>query len=120
MVINLVQFNFLNIHIAIMIQYDCYFFIFFAFIKNLIKNQPNLGGAFVCKQVRVVRGVQPRLRVQLGVEYDGDDGDDDDDDGDGDDGDGEDGEDGDGGDGDDVDDDEDCDDGDDHDDGFPT
>ena len=73
----------------------------------MIKNQPNLGGAFVCKQVRVVRGVQPRLRVQLGVEYDGDDGDGD-------------GEDGDGKDDDDVDDDEDCDDGDDHDDGFST
>ena len=90
-----------------MIKYDCYFFTYFAFIKNLIKNQPNLGGAFVCKQVRVVRGVQPRLRVQLGVEYDGDDGD------------GEDGEDGDGEDGDGKDDD-DVDDGDDHDDGFPT
>ena len=109
-VINLVQFNFLNLHIAIMIQYDCYFFIFFAFIKNLIKNQPNLGGAFVCKQVRVVRGVQPRLRVQLGVEYD--DGDGDSQDGDGEDGDGK--------DDDDVDDGEDCDDGDDHDDGFST
>ena len=86
------------------------FLYFFAFIKNLIKNQPNLGGAFVCKQVRVVRGVQPRLRVQLGVEYDGDDGD-------GEDGDGEDG---DGKDDDDVDDGEDCDDADDHDDGFST
>ena len=98
-----------------MIQYDCYLFHFLTFIKDLIRKQRNLGGTLVCKQVRVVRGVQPRLRVQLGVEYDGDDGDGED--GDSEDGDGEDG---DGKDDDDVDDGEDCDDGDDHDDGFST